>query len=195
MDNEINSIISFIKKAEQAKNELRHSWTSIDRQESIADHSWRVSLILIVCSPYFPENFDLLKSIKMAILHDLGEIVVGDMHFLEVNKSKDQKFNRSKLERSGVIEVCKSLAKSRIEILEIWEEFEENKSSEAQVVNCLDRIEVCIQHSQSNLSKWTEDEINSIGFYFSKIDEPFPFLKDIKEAVKQNCLKKISDKL
>ena len=64
MQKSCRGILDFLHAIEQLKQELRHSWTSNGRQESVAEHSWRLSLMLVICSPYLDKQIDLLKANK-----------------------------------------------------------------------------------------------------------------------------------
>jgi len=191
MNKDLIVILNFFRLLERLKNELRHSWTSNGRQESVAEHSWRLSLMVIVCSSYMSENnFDLLKALQMAVIHDLGEIYAGDRHFLEINKSPRSRQERANREEKAVADLCAVLGKNGDSIRSLWEEFEEQKTVEAQVVNCLDKLEVCIQHSQADILTWTQEEINSLDSYFSTINPNSQILDSLKNAVYSECMKK-----
>lgn len=183
-------ILDFLNISEGIKNELRHSWTSKGRRESVAEHSWRLSLMVLVCAPYFPKEFNVLKAIKMAILHDIGEVYEGDLHFLEINKSENSRKKRFLAEENAVHNICKVIGNHGSSIFNIWREFEENKTIEAQIVNCLDKLEACIQHNQADISTWTKEEKESIDNYFSQINPIFNIIQNLKELVYSECLAK-----
>ena len=71
-------LIEIMSVAEKLKNNTRHSWTSSNRQESVAEHSWRLSLMAYFVKDEFPEA-DISKVILMCIFHDLGEAITGDI--------------------------------------------------------------------------------------------------------------------
>lgn len=75
---EINSIITFVKEIERLKDTTRTAWTKEGRQESVAEHSWRLALFAVVLKDYFPEvNYN--RVILMCLIHDLGETYEGDI--------------------------------------------------------------------------------------------------------------------
>lgn len=65
-------LIEVLSVAERLKDAVRHSYTSGGRRESVAEHSWRITLMAYFVSDEFPEA-DLLKIMKMCLIHDLGE--------------------------------------------------------------------------------------------------------------------------
>ncbi|MBR6781397.1 MAG: HD domain-containing protein, partial [Clostridia bacterium] len=75
---EHGTFLDFLHTAEKLKCNTRHSWTSSGRQESVAEHSWRLALMALLCKNEYPE-IDIQKVITMCLLHDLGEAVTGDV--------------------------------------------------------------------------------------------------------------------
>lgn len=66
-------IIDFLHEAEKLKTVMRHSWLSSDRRESVAEHSWRMALMAMLMQPHLEHEVDLLKAIKLTLVHDLVE--------------------------------------------------------------------------------------------------------------------------
>lgn len=63
--------IDFLNAIEKLKCNTRHSWTSNGRQESVAEHSWRLAIMAMLCADEYPAlNID--KVIKMCLIHDFG---------------------------------------------------------------------------------------------------------------------------
>ena len=76
----------------------------------------------------------------------------------------------------------------RNSIMNLWKEFEDKHSEEAKIVYFLDKLEACIQHNESNISTWTEKEIENIENYFEEIDEFDDFIRSFKETVRNETL-------
>ena len=75
---EPKTLIALLDRAEALKNNTRHSWTSTGRRESVAEHSWRLSLMALLVRDEFPgANMD--RVLQMCVLHDLGEAFTGDI--------------------------------------------------------------------------------------------------------------------
>ena len=70
--------LNFIKEVEGLKSTLRTAWTVSGRQESTAEHSWRLALGAAVLCHEFPE-LDREKVMLMCLVHDLGELYSGDV--------------------------------------------------------------------------------------------------------------------
>ncbi|MBY0292650.1 MAG: HD domain-containing protein, partial [Alphaproteobacteria bacterium] len=123
-----------------------------------AEHTWRMSLMVILFAPYLSKPVDLERCLKIAILHDLAEAKVGDIPVFETQDFK-AKQRKQKLEHSAMVELCTSLQdKMGDELFSLWEEYEAKDSFEAQFVNALDKLEVFLQHVEAPLSSWTDIE-------------------------------------
>ncbi len=154
----LRRIIKFLNIAEKLKCELRHSWLSSGRRESVAEHTWRMSLMVILLEPYLSQPINLEKCLKMAILHDLAEAEVGDIPVFET-QSLEAKQKKYILERGAMVKLCDSLQDPMgEELFSLWDEYEVKQSFEAKFINALDKIEVHLQHVEAPLSTWTEPE-------------------------------------
>ena len=141
---ELVGCISFIQQAEKLKDVLRSAHTSSGRQESTAEHTWRLCLMVMVFEPEF-EGLDFAKLLKLCIIHDLGEAINGDTPAIE--QQPDQ--NKSLQERADLITLMEPLdGRRRTEFLALWDEYENVSSPEAIMIKGLDKIETIIQHNQ-----------------------------------------------
>ena len=76
------TLIQNLAVAERLKDATRHCYTSGGRHESVAEHSWRMTLMAYWVSDEFPEA-NLEKLFKMCLIHDLGEAFTGDIPSFE----------------------------------------------------------------------------------------------------------------
>ena len=189
-----SQILTFIHEAENIKHELRHSWTSKGRRESVAEHSWRLVLMLIACAPHISGNIDLLKALKMAIIHDLGEAKIGDMHYLDVNEDEQTRRDRNEAEADAINVLSRLLGTGDDQLSDLWRDFETRQSREARIVYFLDKLEACIQHNEANISTWTGREIDSIESYFDLLKIDDEFLMNLKERVKAETQEKLQSR-
>jgi len=110
--------------------------------ESVAEHTLGVAVLaMMLAEAYFP-HLDLLKVLRMALLHDFGEIYTGDLTPAD-GVSVPEKRGR---ERQSVSEVFKNLPHGK-RYLVLWEEFEAGSSPEARFVKQVDRLEMAFQAS------------------------------------------------
>ena len=148
----MSSLIGFLHAAEKLKNELRHSYTSENRRESVAEHSWRLCLMAALLLEGIAD-IDRDKCLKMALVHDLPEVFEGDAYHLDLNKQVD----RHEREKGSLEKLIKILPENTgQEILDLWLEFEAAKTREARFVKLIDRLEVLIQHNEADISTWEE---------------------------------------
>lgn len=139
----VTGILSFLRKAENLKNTLRSAHTSSGRCESSAEHSWRLCLLVLVVGKFF-ENIDADKLLKLAVIHDLGEAVCGDVSAVE----RSGVSNKSELERQGMHDLCIDLPCTlKNDLLALWEEYETARTQEARIVKGLDKLETIAQHN------------------------------------------------
>jgi putative hydrolase of HD superfamily len=84
MKKQITSILQVLQLAERLKFELRHSYTSSGRQESVAEHTWRMALMAVLIEPLLKQKVDTTRLLKMIIIHDLAEAEARDISALDV---------------------------------------------------------------------------------------------------------------
>lgn len=140
----LTGILSFMRKAENLKNTLRSAHTSNGRCESSAEHSWRLCLFVLVIGKFF-EGINTDKLLKLAVVHDLGEAISGDIPAIHQSATP----GKSDMERQGMRELCSDLPPDlKTELLALWDEYEDASTPEAQIIKGLDKLETIIQHNQ-----------------------------------------------
>ena len=141
-------LIELMDLMEQMKNQTRHSWTSAGRRESVAEHSWRLTIMAFFLQDEFPEA-DMMRVMKMCLFHDMGEVFTGDIPAFRKTQADEEEEGRQ-------VEVwIQSLPHPyKNELTELFEEMEEKKTLEAQIYKALDRMEALIQHNEAALSTW-----------------------------------------
>jgi putative hydrolase of HD superfamily len=141
---EINAILSFLRQAEALKHTYRSAWTSSGKPESVAAHTWRLALMALVFAQSFPE-IDLLRLLKICVIHDLGEAINGDIPAIEQTDGPEKAIQ----EREDLLALIDPLPEAlRLELLALWEEYETASSPEARLAKGLDKLETILQHNQ-----------------------------------------------
>lgn len=138
-------IIDFIYRIGYSKKILRSGWTreKIKNPESVAEHSFRLSVLAVTFADQL--GVDKEKLIKMALLHDLGEVITGDTVWSRGKIIDDRKrAEKEKREKKGVEEVFEIIGKSA-EYIKLFEEMTERTSPEANIFWQLDKLEMAIQ--------------------------------------------------
>lgn len=175
-------ILDFVAFAERLKCELRHSWLSDGRRESVAEHSWQMALMAMLVHRHLATPVDIERALKMIVVHDLVEAECGDVVYFETGPRKDRKAERER----AAIETIRRMAGPATgqELHDLWHEFEERATSEAKLVAALDHLEVQIQHNLADLATWESVEYDLV---YTKMDERCahdPFLVDLCRAVR-----------
>lgn len=182
-------ILKFLHEVEKLKHELRHSWLSNGRRESVAEHAWRVSLMAILIAPNLSKKINLTKALKMSVIHDLNEAYVGDVPAFS-QKHSLQKTDETK----SIKKLIKRFPKQVMyEIHDLWHEFEEQKTIESKFIKALDKIEVRIQHNEADLSTWKDIEYPRSLFSADKYCEFDEFVKEFNEAIKNESRRKMKN--
>jgi putative hydrolase of HD superfamily len=136
--------LAFLREAERLKNVLRSGHTSGGRRESTAEHSWRLCLMALAFADQLPD-LDMLKVLKLCIVHDLGEAIHGDIPAIEQHAHPD----KSAHERADLLTLTAPLdASLRAEVLSLWDEYEAASTPEARAVKAFDKLETMLQHNQ-----------------------------------------------
>jgi putative hydrolases of HD superfamily len=182
MTEEIDRILAVLRLAERLRSELRHSWLSSGRQESVAEHSWQMVLMAVLMHRHLEHPIDLERTLAMITVHDLVEAIAGDVPFFETGERKAMKRER---ELAAIEEIRGSLPAETGELVAgLWHEFEERLTPEARFAVAIDNLEVQIQHNQADLATWLPLEYELV---YTKMDCPCAhdaFLAAFCEAVK-----------
>lgn len=185
----MSSLMEFFHAAERLKNELRHAYKSNGLQESVAEHSWRLCLMTMLLSETI-EGIDRNKCLKMALIHDLPEIFAGDAYRLDLEKQA----GRHDKEKAALEKLVKPLAAGGAgEITELWLEFEAGKTGEARLVRLIDRLEVLIQHNESDIGKWSQLEKQIQYGLAEKHAERYGFLRGLALEIDEETREKLSE--
>lgn len=159
MEKQIASILKVLTLAERLKFELRHSYTSSGRQESVAEHTWRMSLIAVLIESLLKQKIDTARLLKMIILHDLVEAEARDISALDVLRNPEISIRKIENEKKAIDNIRLALQETNgQEIYDLFYEFEEKETYEARIANALDKLEVQLQHNHADFSTWEEIE-------------------------------------
>lgn len=183
---EPRELLTALSVAEKLKDTTRHCYTSKGRHESVAEHSWMMTLIAFFIKDEFPEA-DFNKIIQMCIIHDLGECFTGDIPtFLktEVQEETEEKFLNKWVD---------SLPKNtKAEMSILYKEMEERQTLEARIYKAIDSLEALIQHNFSDISTWSDNEFDLNLRYADDRVQFSEYLVALREEIRKDTIEKIA---
>lgn len=147
----------FIQTIDQLKSVYRQTYLSGDpRHESSAEHSWHMAMMLLLLEQYATEPFDLLRAVKMALIHDIVEIEAGDTYAFAVFDAAE-KHRQERVAAENLFGMLPS--EHRIELIELWNEFEQRTTPEARIVKAMDALQPILTHMNNEGRSWRENGI------------------------------------
>ena len=187
--------VSFIKEIDKLKYIQRKTKLfNSDRNENDAEHSWHLAMMTIVLAEHSNVPINVLKVLKMVLIHDIVEIDAGDTFIYDTTKSHDN----TDEERIAAERIFGLLPKEQAqEFIAIWEEFEAGETNEAKFAKSMDRLEPLLQNTSNDGGTWKEFGVN-----YNKVYEKKSVIKNgstvlwnyaeglINESVEKGILKK-----
>ena len=173
--------------AERLKDATRHCYTAGGRHESVAEHSWMMTLMAFFMRDEFPEA-DMDKVIRMCIIHDLGEAFTGDIPTFEKTQAHEAA-EESLL--NGWVDALPDPVRSEMQAL--YQEMAQRQTTEARIYKAIDGLEALIQHNISDISTWIPREY-SLNMTYADDKVAFSeYLTAVREAVREDTRKKIGE--
>lgn len=180
-------LLDILSVTERLKDAVRHCYTSGGRRESVAEHSWQMTVMAFFMRDEFPDA-DMDKVMEMCVIHDLGEAFTGDIPTFE--KTKEDEKREEKL----LADWIKTLPLGYEEKLRhLYEEMEEQKTQEAKIYKAIDKLEALIQHNMSDLSTWLPLEYDLQKTHGNDKVEFSEYMKELRAEVLKDTLKKTGE--
>jgi len=149
--------LAFIHELHKIKNIFRRSVLPDSlRFENDAEHSWHIATMVLILEEYMEADTDILKVLKMTLIHDIVEIYAGDTYCFDEDLNKE-KAEREKESAEKIYGMLDDDQKNYFKNL--WSEFEEAKTKEAIFANVVDRLEPMLLHVEANGGGWVENGI------------------------------------
>ena len=152
--------IRFIEEIDKIKNITRQNRVIYDdRKENDAEHSWHLAVMAFLFAEYMEEqNLDVLKVMKMVLIHDIVEIDAGDTFCYDEVGYRD----KEEREKQAAERLFNILPEDQSSLLwDLWREFEDMKTKEAQFAACLDRFQPLILNNNTNGHTWNREGVDS----------------------------------
>nr|WP_272907195.1 HD domain-containing protein [Pseudohongiella sp. O18] len=126
-----------------------------ERVENSAEHSWHLAMACWAFSELLYDDFDVLKLIKLALVHDLGEIDAGDTYLYSSDRS-----NAHVDERKCVERIASHPGNSIPDLTQLWDEQEAGASKEAKLLKVIDRLLPFLHNMTSGGRAWRDNGIH-----------------------------------
>ena len=135
-------ILNFFQRVIELKTVPRQGWKNklgLNDVESVAEHTYSTAILSMIFSDL--HGFDTEKIIKMALIHDLAESVIGDLTPNQIPKNK-----KNKLENAAMKQILKNLPKKiSNDYYHIWDEYQKKSSNESILLHEIDKLEMALQ--------------------------------------------------
>lgn len=167
--------VAFIKEIDKLKYIQRKTKLfNSDRHENDAEHSWHLAMMTIILAEHSDKPIDVLKVVKMVLIHDIVEIDAGDTFIYDTVKNHTN--TDEELLAAQRIFGLLPFAQAE-EFIAIWQEFEDGITDEAKFAKTMDRFEPLLQNTSNNGGTWAE------------FDVPYQKVYDKKVAIKDGSAK------
>ena len=155
LDN-LDQQIAFLKEIDKLKYITRKTRLfESQRHENDAEHSWHLAMMALVLQEHSNENVDILKVIKMLLVHDIVEIDAGDVFLFDQNRD-----NCKEAEEQAAQRIFGMLPSSQAqELIDVWREFEKAETAEAKFAHAVDRLEPIMQNDSNEGGTWAEYQV------------------------------------
>lgn len=152
--------LDFIIEVDKLKHVLRRSrLIGSSRYENDAEHTWHLAMMAVLLTEHASDRgLDLLKVVKMLLIHDIVEIDAGDT-FAYDEKGYEDKLEREERAAQRIFGLLPE--DQRAELLALWKEFEERETSEAKYAAALDRLQPLLLNYRNEGQSWKENRITS----------------------------------
>lgn len=157
LDPKLGQQLAFVMELDRLKGILRQTRV-LDgaRQENSAEHSWHLALCAVVLAEHAPGHIDLLRVLKMVLVHDVVEIDAGDAFCYDASAN----VGKEERERMAAERVFGLLpAKQAGELRELWEEFEAGASAEARFAVAMDRLQPLLLNFAGEGGSWRQHRV------------------------------------
>lgn len=184
---EARRLLDVITVAERLKDTTRHCYTRNGRHESVAEHSWMMTLMAFFMRDEFPEA-DMDKVTQMCIIHDLGEAFTGDIPTFDKTAADET------TEETLLYQWVDSLPEEyAVKMRALYEEMAKRETLEAKIYKAIDGLEAVIQHNISDISTWIPKEYELNKTYAEDKVAFSEYLKGLREELRKDTIKKIDE--
>lgn len=194
-NNKINDTLSFLKRAGKLKDTPRYSANLKYGGDSVAEHSWQLSLMVFVIANQGKLPINLEKALGFALIHDLVEAKTGDLDGFKVSTRQPALKEKILAEQEAMHDLTDDLAMGGW-IYDLWEEYERQDCLESKLVKALDKIEAYLHVAETTIETYIPmnlppDYAEQAGKAFDGAAYIFPELNQLMTEMKLDMQDKI----
>lgn len=147
----IEDVLNFIVEIEKLKDVRRKTKpVGLQRFENAAEHSWHVCISALMLKDFANETVNIDRVIKMLLIHDLGEIDVGDTI---IYASENERLKSAEAE--GAARILSMLPNGKSDdFVALWHEFEAGETPDARYAKAIDRVPPLLQNLHGSGHSW-----------------------------------------
>ena len=173
---DIDDVTHFLLELDALKRVNRRSYvTNTTRHENSAEHSWHLAMACWSIAEQFELDVSHEKLLKMALVHDLGEIDAGDT-FLFASSRSEAHIE----EREGIARLQAERGNGIAKLSEVWEEQETGDSKETQLLKVVDRLLPFLLNLNTEGKTWVDAKVtrSQVAGALAFIKDSFPPIHD-----------------
>ena len=163
MEDRLKKQMDFIMEVDKLKRIKRQTYLSDGiNKENDAEHSWHIALMTVLLSEYSNEEIDVLKVVKMLLIHDIVEIDAGDTYAYDA-KGNETKRDREVLAANRLFGLLPE--EQRDEYIDLWEEFEQRETNESKFAHVMDNLQPMMLNNFTDGKAWREHQVDKSQIY------------------------------
>lgn len=163
MDERLQKQLDFILEIDKEKNIFRQTHLSgHGRNENDAEHAWHMAIMAYLLQEYSNEKIDVARVMLMCLIHDVVEIDAGDTYAYDAEGLKTQKA-REEAAKERLYSMLPEDQKA--DLVTIFDEFEERKTSEAKFARALDNLQPLILNNSNDGGDWKNHDVTAKQVY------------------------------
>lgn len=151
--------LNFIVEIDKLKSIIRKTRIADStRHENSAEHSWQLALMALTLAEHANEPIDIMRVVKMVLVHDIVEIDAGDTFLFDEAGHEDKAEREQKAAERLFGLLPADIAQ---ELRAIWDEFEARQTASSRFANALDRIAPLLLNYETKGGSWREYNISA----------------------------------
>lgn len=179
--------LDFIREIDKEKQIYRQTYLADGtRKENDAEHAWHMAIMAFLLSEYSNEAIDVLKTIRMVLIHDVVEIDAGDTYAYDEVAKLSQRAREEVAAKRIFGMLPEDQAK---EMMDLWEEFEAGETKEARFARTLDNFQPMMLNDATSGKAWEEHGV-AVSKILKRNERTPRGSEELWEYAKENFIEK-----